>query len=214
MTPRADVRALVRSAGSSFAGTPAAQSESRCEAHRRSCPDTAENAASARRWTSPDPARARTTTRPIWFPPGSVHVVEPTHHVEEERADEDQAVDAIQQPAMARNQRAHVLYADVPLDHADREISELPADADDNTRQDELQRSEMGEAESQEPGERHRDGQRPERSAPGLVGTDLGSELASPEQLSREKRRDVAPLDGENQKQQIAVRVRRVRQER
>src|SRR4051812_42479547 len=71
-------------------------------------------------------------------PPVSVHVVEPTHHVEKERADEDQAVDAIQKPAMAWNQRAHVLYANIPLDHADREISQLAPDADDNTRQDEL----------------------------------------------------------------------------
>src|ERR1700704_1950668 len=111
----------------------------------------------------------------------SVHVVEPTHHVEEQRADEDQAVDAIQQSAVTRDQSAHVLDADVALDHADRQISELAADADDNTCQDELQRTEVREAEPHEPGQRHRDRQGAERSAPGFVRTDLRAELAPPE---------------------------------
>ena len=51
------------------------------------------------------------------------------------RRDINQTVDPIENSAVAGNGRAHVFGADVAFDHANGEIAELPADADDQAGQ-------------------------------------------------------------------------------
>ena len=50
-------------------------------------------------------------------------------HVEEQRGDVDEAVDAIEDATVAADHLSHVLHANVALDDADREVSQLSADA-------------------------------------------------------------------------------------
>src|SRR5215510_10680489 len=129
----------------------------------------------------------------------SVQAVEPAHHVEEQGAGEDQAVDAVEDAAVTGDQDAHVLHADVALDEADREVAELTADPDDQARQHELQRAEVREAEPEQPGQQHRYGERAERAAERLVGADLLAQLAAAEELPRGEGGDVVALDREEQ---------------
>ena len=86
--------------------------------------------------------------------------------MEEQRGGVDQAVDAVEDPAVAANQRAHVLDAQVALDDAHRQVAQLPGDAHDQAGEDQLPGREMGERESQQPGQGHRDRQRPQRALP------------------------------------------------
>src|SRR5689334_7747417 len=54
-------------------------------------------------------------------------------HVHEERRCVNQTVNPIENAAMARNSRRHVFGTDVTLDHANRKITELSGDADNQT---------------------------------------------------------------------------------
>ena len=53
------------------------------------------------------------------------------YHMQEERRDENEAVDAVEDSAVAGDAAAHVFDADVALDDADGQVAELAADADD-----------------------------------------------------------------------------------
>ena len=55
------------------------------------------------------------------------------HQVQEKRRRIDQAVDPIKHAAVAGNRGPHVLDPDVPLDHTNRQVAQLPTDADDQT---------------------------------------------------------------------------------
>src|SRR3954471_4418825 len=102
-----------------------------------------------------------------------IHVVEPAHHMKEQRPREDQTVDAIEQPAMTGNERSHVLQPDIPFDHADREISQLSTNADNQSGQHELQGSELRKAEPEQPWQYQRERHRSESAPPRLVRTDF-----------------------------------------
>ena len=92
-------------------------------------------------------------------------------------------------------ERAHVLHAYVPLDDADREVAHLTTGTDDEAGQDELERAEVGERETQRPGDDHGDRERAERALDRLVRADLGAQLALAEQLAADERRHVVDRD-------------------
>src|SRR3954471_93784 len=89
----------------------------------------AENSAAARSWVDRDRSpgcSASVSSQPIIV----------VGHVHEKRGDVDQAVDPIEDAAVAGNRDTHVLDPEVALDHANGEITQLAADADDQAGQD------------------------------------------------------------------------------
>ena len=65
-----------------------------------------------------------------------------SRHVHEQWRNINQAVDAIQDTAVPRNRRAHVLGSDVSFDHADGKIAQQCTDSDDQTGKNQLYRAE------------------------------------------------------------------------
>ena len=120
--------------------------------------------------------------------------------MEEERRDVDQAVDAIEHAAVSFDERAHVLDADVALDDADREIAELPADADDESGEQQLARAEARKREANEPRQRHADEERADRAFPRLVRADVRPHFVAAEEPPERERRDVVQRHGEEEK--------------
>ena len=66
----------------------------------------------------------------------------------------NQAVDTIQDSAVPRNHRAHVLGSDVSFDHADGKIAKHSSDSDDQTGKNQLYRAEKWKRKSQQPGQK------------------------------------------------------------
>ena len=71
----------------------------------------------------------------------------------------------------------------------------------------------VGEGEPEEPGERHRDGERAQRAFPRFFRADIAPERVAAECFSEGVRRDVVQFDGEDQIKEVAVRVLRVGEE-
>ena len=64
-------------------------------------------------------------------------------HVHEQWRNVNQTVDPIQNAAVTGNDRAHVLGADVALDHTDGKIAQLSADPNDQAGKNQLRRAKI-----------------------------------------------------------------------
>src|SRR5687767_14112215 len=113
-----------------------------------------------------------------------IKVVEISDHVEEKRRGINQAVDAIQDAAVAGNRGSHVLDAQVALDEADGQVAQLSTDAHDQPSQQQIARVEVRKCEMEQPGKQQGYYQCPERPLPCLLGADLAAQWPSAEQLA------------------------------
>src|SRR2546423_15118806 len=93
---------------------------------RRACQAPGENSAVARSVIGRGRRRVRIAS--VSSQPGII-----IGHVQKERRDVNQTVDSVEDAAVAGDERAHVLGADVTLDHADGKIAELASNANDET---------------------------------------------------------------------------------
>src|SRR5206468_10740101 len=134
-----------------------------------------------------------------------------SRHVHEQRRNINQAVYAIQDSAVSRNRRAHVLGSDISFDHANREISELSTDTDDHTGKNQLRHAEKWKRESQQPGQNHRNRQRAKRAFPCFVWADFAAKRMPPKQSSKCERADIIQFRREDNVTKKSVGVRRVR---
>src|SRR5437773_6180687 len=114
-----------------------------------------------------------------------------SRHVHEQWRNIDQAVDAIQDSAMPRNRRAHVLGSDVSFDQADGEIAKQSTYSDDQTGKNQLCGAEKWKRESQQPGQNHRNRERAKRAFPSFVWTDFAAKRMPPKQSAKCKSGDV-----------------------
>src|SRR5262245_49993446 len=73
------------------------------------------------------------------------------NHVHEQWRRVNQAVNSIQDPAMPGNGDPHVFDTDIPFDHADGQVTQLPSDADDKAGQDEVTRGKVWKRKAQHP---------------------------------------------------------------
>ena len=73
---------------------------------------------------------------------------------DEQRRDEDKAVDPIEHAAVTGDRGAPVLQPKLTLQHAGKEIAELSAQADNQTSENELKRPEMWKGKPQKPRQR------------------------------------------------------------
>src|SRR6266478_8271897 len=135
-----------------------------------------------------------------------------SRHVHEQRRDVNQTVDAIQDSAMPRNRRAHVLGSDVSFDHTDGKVAEQSTDSDDQTGENQLRLAEKWKRESQQPGQNHRNGERAERTFPRFVRADFTAKRMPPKQSAKRKRADVIQFGCEDNVTKKSVGVGRVRQ--
>src|ERR1700682_5627866 len=96
---------------------------------------------------------------------------------------EDQAVEAVEQAAVAGGEDARVLDAEVAFDRGEHQVAELADDADDDAQRHQPNRliqHGAGEDEVTEAGDECRSKhQRSKRAADGLVGAGVRRELAS-----------------------------------
>src|SRR5712692_3679510 len=116
------------------------------------------------------------------------------YDVQEQRCDVDQTVNTVQDPTMAGNGGAHVFDADIPLNHTDGQVSQLPTDADDQPCQDIVSRLEIREGEVEHPWQEQRHDQGTQRSLPGLVRADIAAELPPAHELATGIRRYIIQL--------------------
>src|SRR5436305_13679926 len=130
--------------------------------------------------------------------------------MEKERGHVDQAIDPVEDAAVAGDERAHVLGANVTLNHTDGKIAELAADANDESGQNQLPRAEVGKRKAEQPGQNHRDYQRAERAFPGFFWADFAAQRMTAEQSSEGKRRDVVQLRRKDDVDDVAVGVCRI----
>src|SRR5258708_5118713 len=83
-----------------------------------------------------------------------IKIVAKANVVKNQRGGVDEAVDAVEDAAVAGDGRAHVLHAEVALDDADGEVAELAADADDEAEDDQIERVQLREGEGDRPRKR------------------------------------------------------------
>src|SRR6266481_1330626 len=119
-------------------------------------------------------------------------------HVHEQRRDVNQTVDAIQDSAMPRNRRAHILGSDVSFDHADGKIAKQSTDSYDQTGKNQLCRAEKWKRESQQPGQNHRNRERAKRAFPRFVRADFAAKRIPSKQSAKCKRADIIQFGGED----------------
>ena len=62
----------------------------------------------------------------------------PADDMEENRRDKNHAIDPVEYAAMTLNHRTHILDTNIALDIADNEVTELTADADDQSRNNQV----------------------------------------------------------------------------
>ena len=99
--------------------------------------------------------------------------------VEEQGGHVDQAVDAVENTAVAGDHRAHVLDPQVALDDADDEVAQLPTDADDQAGGDQILRPQVRKREPQGPRQYQGDCQRSQGPFPRLFRTDVAAQSVS-----------------------------------
>src|SRR5206468_10509666 len=123
---------------------------------------------------------------------------EEAREVEEYGRDERERVEAVEDPAMAGEEIAEVLDADVALEVRQREVADLAAHADDEPGRE---HAPPGKARERELPVEEREGdaerQSPERSFDRLVRREDGPAVAA-EELASEEREDVVQLRRED----------------
>ena len=83
---------------------------------------------------------------------------------------------------MPRYGRSHILDAQIAFDDADGQVSQLPADTDDQAGQDEvLDIEEGGKGQMQQPGKCHGDQESAQGSLPGLFRANVAAQRMSAE---------------------------------
>ena len=109
--------------------------------------------------------------------------------------DQDQAVEAVEQPAVAGNDGAHVLDAEVALDGGEHQVAELPRQADDEAEREQDERAIDGRAGkdvvAEKADQRGGEDERAERAAERLIRAGLRRELAMAEGLAGDVGKDV-----------------------
>src|SRR6185503_14303581 len=115
--------------------------------------------------------------------------------------------------AVSWNCAAHVLGVEIAFQHADRQIANYTANADDQTNQDQLCRTKRWKRESKCPRQDHRYRQCPDRSFHRLAGADLASQWVPSEQFSERERTDIGKFSGENDVTNQPVSLRKIRLE-
>ena len=130
----------------------------------------------------------------------------------EQRRNINQAVDAIQDSAVPRNRRAHVLGSNVSFDQADGEIAQQSTDSDDQPRKNQLCRTEKWKRKSQHPRQNHRNRERAKRAFPGFVRADFAAKRMPSKQSAKCKRGDVIKFGREDDVTKKSVGIRRVRE--
>ena len=113
------------------------------------------------------------------------------YHVQKQRRDEDEAVDAIEDAAVAGDAGAHVFDADIALDDADAQIAQLPAHADDQSRQYQLDPGLKWGNENQSNHGTIMEKPAADGATPGFSRADIAAQRAASEQFSAGESRDV-----------------------
>src|SRR5690348_6977655 len=106
----------------------------------------------------------------------ALQAIEILYHVQEQRGDEDEAVDAVEKAAMSRDRGAQVFHADVPFDDADRQVAELSADADDQAGQRDLTGGKCRVRKPKRIRQRDRKSDGAKRALPRFVGADIAAQ--------------------------------------
>ena len=114
---------------------------------------------------------------------------------------------------MAADERAHVLDAQVALDDAHGQVAQLAADADDQAGEDQFPRREVREGELHNShGNTIETASAPSEPSQVFLGLMLLRSGCRPKSPAERERRHVVHLHGEDQVEEIAVGVLRVRQ--
>src|SRR5438128_6835971 len=135
-----------------------------------------------------------------------------SRHVHEQWRNINQAVDAIQDSAMPRNRRTHILGSDVSFDHADGKIAKQSTDSDNQPGENQLRRAEKWKRESQQPGQNYRNSERAKRAFPRFVRTDFAAKRMPSKPSAKCKRADVIQFGREDNVTKKSVGVGGVRQ--
>src|SRR6266536_1818402 len=122
--------------------------------------------------------------------------------VEAQRRGVKQAVDAVEHAAVTSDERTHVLYPDVPLYDTDRQIAEVPADADNQACKNTFERREVRHGEAHCEREQGRDQNCAERTFARFPGAHVCAQQPAAKKLPAGERGNVVEFDGKEEVEQ------------